>query len=160
MPAQFEPDDAAQGGAEDFDPAGWKRALNDRQQDETSALYVDAPSVDTPPLDTPPSRPELVRTEAAEDESGFESADGADPDAPPDVSFVRDARRKAFWKKPLARWSLGLLSLVLLAALAMQWLVQQKTAWPRWNPGWSLCFRRCAASCTVKSGRRVISTRW
>lgn len=125
-PAQSEPDDAAQGGAEDFDPAGWKRALNDRQQDETSALYVDAPSVDTPPLDTPPSRPELVRTEAAEDESGFESADGADPEAPPDVSFVRDARRKAFWKKPLARWSLGLLSLVLLAALAMQWLMQQK----------------------------------
>lgn len=120
-PAQSEPDDAAQDSAADFDPAGWKRALKERQQDETSALYVDAPSVDTPPR-----LAELVRTEAAEDESGFESAYGADPETPPDVSFVRDARRKAFWKKPLARWSLGLLSLGLLAALAMQGLVQQK----------------------------------
>ena len=125
------PDDAAQGSAEDFDPAGWKRALNERQQDEAGALAVAAPGVDTPALDapsadTPPSRFELVRTEAAEDESGFDSAYGVEPEASPDVSFVRDARRKAFWRNPWVRGSLALLSLGLLAALLMQWVLQQK----------------------------------
>jgi hypothetical protein len=43
-----------------------------------------------------------------------------------DVSFVRDARRKAFWRRPLTRWSLALLSVLLLAALVAQWAVQQR----------------------------------
>lgn len=46
--------------------------------------------------------------------------------AAPEVSFVRDARRKAFWKRPLVRLLLGLLSLVLLTALLLQWVLQQK----------------------------------
>jgi hypothetical protein len=121
-PAGSEPDDAAlRSSAADFDPAGWKRALHDRQQDETGARHVDTPSPDMPPR-----LPELVRTEAAEDESGFGPADRAEPEESPDVSFVRDARRKAFWKKPWVRGSLALLSLGLLAALLMQWVLQQK----------------------------------
>lgn len=120
-PAASESDGAAQGSAEDFDPAAWKRALDERQQDETGALDVDAPSVDAPP-----SLPKLMRTEAAEDESGFDPADGEEPEESPDVSFVRDARRKAFWRKPWVRGSLGLLSLGLLAVLLMQWVLHQK----------------------------------
>ena len=50
----------------------------------------------------------------------------AKPDAGSEVSFVRDARRKEFWKKPLIRATLGLLFLLLLLALALQWMVQQK----------------------------------
>ena len=50
----------------------------------------------------------------------------AEPDAGSEVSFVRDARRKAFWKNPLIRATLGLLFLLLLLALALQWMVQQK----------------------------------
>ena len=49
-----------------------------------------------------------------------------EPDSASEVSFVRDARRKEFWKKPLIRASLGLLVLLLLLALALQWIVQQK----------------------------------
>lgn len=44
----------------------------------------------------------------------------------PEVSFVRDARHKAFWKKSLVRSFLGLLSLALLTVLLLQWVLQQK----------------------------------
>ena len=50
------------------------------------------------------------------------------PDASPDddVSFVRDARRQAFWRKPVVRLALGLSGLLLAALLLLQFLVQQK----------------------------------
>ena len=75
----------------------------------------------------------LVTAEAALVESG--EADRTDPDpfsessdALPDddVSFVRDARRKAFWRKPVVRFALGLSGLLLVALLLLQLLVQQK----------------------------------
>lgn len=50
----------------------------------------------------------------------------AEPDTASEVSFVRDARRKEFWKTPLIRAALGLLFLLLLSALALQWMVRQK----------------------------------
>ncbi|WP_293603861.1 DUF3426 domain-containing protein [Polaromonas sp. UBA4122] len=121
-PALSGPDDAHDSAA-DFDPASWKQARQEYPQHE---------SVD---LDTPLIRPELVHT-ATMDESGSEpsaladskaaDAEGVGSDAAHEVSFVRDARRKAFWTKPLARWTLGVLSLLLLAALALQWVMQQK----------------------------------
>lgn len=43
-----------------------------------------------------------------------------------DVSFVRDARRKAFWRRPLVRAAAGLTSLLLLVALALQVAVQER----------------------------------
>jgi predicted Zn finger-like uncharacterized protein len=45
--------------------------------------------------------------------------DAPEPDLD-DVSFVRQARRTAFWRRPGVRFSLVLLSLVLLATLALQ----------------------------------------
>ena len=52
--------------------------------------------------------------------------EAAEPDAAIEVSFVQDARHGEFWKKPLIRAALGLLVMLLLSALALQWLVQQK----------------------------------
>ncbi|MGH6639452.1 MAG: DUF3426 domain-containing protein [Polaromonas sp.] len=121
-PAPSGPDDA-QDSAADFDPASWKQALQERQPHD--AVHVNAP-----PADTLPRRPELVHTQAT-DEAGFEPSEMVDSEVgrdAADVSFVRDARRKAFWSRPLTRWSLALLSLVLLAALALQWVVQQKNS--------------------------------
>lgn len=43
-----------------------------------------------------------------------------------DVSFVRDARRQAFWRRPVVRVLLALLVLVLMALLALQMAVQQR----------------------------------
>ncbi|MES2910648.1 MAG: DUF3426 domain-containing protein [Pseudomonadota bacterium] len=43
-----------------------------------------------------------------------------------DVSFVRDAKRKAFWRKPAVRVVLVALSLLLAAALVLQVAIQQR----------------------------------
>lgn len=52
---------------------------------------------------------------------------GDDPDeTPAEVSFVRDARRQAFWRRPFMRTVLVLLALFLMALLALQWVVQQR----------------------------------
>lgn len=48
----------------------------------------------------------------------------ADPDA--EVSFVRAARRKAFWRRPAVRATLGLVMMMLLGVLAVQVAVQER----------------------------------
>jgi predicted Zn finger-like uncharacterized protein len=113
----------AQDSAADFDPARWKRAQQERQLDP---MELPAELLPEAPL---PRQPAMV-SQAIEDDSSFAYSD-VDSGMPGqtvqhDVSFVRDARRKAFWRKPLTRLSLGLLSLLLLATLVGQWAVQQR----------------------------------
>lgn len=62
-----------------------------------------------------PSEPELPRSSVQQDSQMF-----------PDVDFVREAQRKDFWKSPLVRTALGVLCLVLVLALMLQWAVRQK----------------------------------
>lgn len=120
-PSHADPVDA-QDSAADFDPVRWKKAQQERQVDP---LELDDDSLPAPF----PRQPAMVRR-AIEDDSSFaySDVDSGMPDSrvEHDVSFVRDARRKAFWKKPLTRWSLALLSLLLLATLVVQWGVQQR----------------------------------
>ncbi len=52
--------------------------------------------------------------------------DQAPDEVPADVSFVRDARRQAFWRSPLIRVSLVFLSLLLMTLLTLQLAVQQR----------------------------------
>lgn len=52
--------------------------------------------------------------------------DDARDEVPADVSFVRDARRQAFWRRPLVRVLLVFLALLLMALLALQLAVQQR----------------------------------
>lgn len=112
-PAQPEsgpaPDDMPPDSAADFDPASWKQALQARQQ----GAFTAPPSPDAAELRTP-------------DGPAAADSDFADAEAAPDVSFVRDARRQAFWRKPLVRLALGFLLLLLLALLALQWVMQRK----------------------------------
>jgi len=53
-------------------------------------------------------------------ESAFSESEAAEPDPVHEVSFVREARRDAFWRKPAVRVALGLAASVLLAALLLQ----------------------------------------
>ncbi|MDP2450839.1 MAG: DUF3426 domain-containing protein [Polaromonas sp.] len=53
-------------------------------------------------------------------ESAFGESETAVPDHVHEVSFVRDARRDAFWRRPALRVALGLAASVLLAALLLQ----------------------------------------
>lgn len=112
----------AQDSAADFDPVRWKRAQQERQQDPLELPGSPAPA-------GLPPRPAVMR-EAIEDDSSFaySDVDSGMPDSrvEHDVSFVREARRKAFWKRPLTRWAMSLLSLLLLAVLVLQWSIQQR----------------------------------
>jgi hypothetical protein len=55
-----------------------------------------------------------------------ETADSSDELPSDDVSFVRDARRKAFWRKPLVRLTLSFFVVSLAALLLVQAVVQNR----------------------------------
>ncbi|MBX3658574.1 MAG: DUF3426 domain-containing protein [Ramlibacter sp.] len=73
----------------------------------------------------------LVREVPADADSEDDPAEPVAEPAPGDtdfdhVPFVRQARRKAFWRRPLVRVTLGLVSLALLAVLVLQVAVQER----------------------------------
>jgi predicted Zn finger-like uncharacterized protein len=63
---------------------------------------------------------------APEPQASFDPQHAVADEAPPDVSFVRDARRKIFWRKPVVRVLLALVALLLVALLVLQLAVQQR----------------------------------
>lgn len=74
-----------------------------------------------------------------------------------DVSFVRDARRQAFWRKPLIRVVLSLSALLLLSLLALQVAVMQRDSLaafePRLKPALQILCERLA--CQVGPVRQI-----
>ena len=62
------------------------------------------------------------------------SPDDPSDDRASDVSFVRDARRQAFWRRPLVRALLALFALLLTALLALQAAVQQRDRLAAFEP--------------------------
>ncbi len=108
--------------------------------DEHAAPPVE--QADAPPPDEPPSHAESETAlagplaEAPHDEPT--AAVDADAQAVPDVSFVRQARRRAFWQRPVVRVGLTLAAVLLVLALTVQVLVQQRerlaAAHPEWQP--------------------------
>ena len=74
-----------------------------------------------------------------------------------DVSFVRQARRKAFWRRPLVRFALSLAALALAGLLALQFAWQQHdrlaAAQPQLVPALK---RMCLAlGCTIGPARQI-----
>jgi predicted Zn finger-like uncharacterized protein len=153
----------AQGRADALHRASWKQA---RQEDP----YILSQAGN---IDVPPRLPELVRTPSVDD-SGIGGADVADAkagdadvapigvvnaDTQEDVSFVRDARRNAFWRKPLARWSMRMMSILLLVALAFQWTMHNKDTLAAQHPQLSPLLQvLCAVPrCEVQLPRRIES---
>lgn len=85
-----------------------------------------APALAVPEaLQIEPYLPDDLRAERADD-LVIEPAAPALAPAMEDVSFVREARRKAFWRRPVVRVLMALLALVLLLALATQLAVQER----------------------------------
>jgi predicted Zn finger-like uncharacterized protein len=165
-PALPEADDAPD-SAGDFDPASWKLAQHDGAQEQVQEVQSgwDASAASA---DLPPRLQALVHT-ATLDEAGPASpvvvqahvvdVDSSDFDALPDVSFVRDARRKAFWTRPQVRRSLAALSVLLLALLALQWVIQQKDSLAARNPSFGpLLQTLCSAlGCDTRPPRHIES---
>ena len=171
----------AQDSAADFDPAGWKEALRQRQRREdgaASAFYspgqgktLTRPASDfvgiaeeAPPDDEPPRRPELVRRATVADAEFEEELDASleaksGPVVASEVSFVREAERKAFWSKPLVRGVLLGLSAVLVLVLALQWVLQQKDTLAVLEPRTQAVLQMLCAQldCQIQPPRRVES---
>lgn len=100
--------------------------------------------------------PETSYLAAVDEVSRAEPAPAEDP-VLEDVSFVRLARRKAFWRRPLVRAALGLAACVLLVALALQMAVQERdrlaAAQPALKP---LLQQLCGPlQCTVGPPRQI-----
>ena len=89
--------------------------------EEVSAALKTTDSFDASTSVAEPTAPIL---QAVQD-SIYSSGDSPD-ETPAEVSFVRDARRQAFWRRALVRTVLGLLALLLITLLALQWVVQQR----------------------------------
>ena len=72
---------------------------------------------------------------------------------------MRDARRKAFWKKPLVRGLLGALLLLLCGLLAFQWVAQHKDRLAALNPRLTPALQAfCAAfQCEIRPPRQIES---
>jgi len=137
----------------DFDPASWKQALQERQQ-----LDNITPLTNPAPADMPPGRPELVHTATADD-AEFEPSELPASGILDEVSFVRTARRRAFWKTPLARWSLGVLAFLLLATLVFQWMVQQKDSLAAQEPRLGTLIQAVCGQlrCEIRAPRHIDS---
>lgn len=76
---------------------------------------------------------------------------------PADVSFVRDARRQAFWRRPVTRALLLFLALILMVLLALQFAVQQRDKMavfePRLRPALQMLCE--ALACNVGPVRQI-----
>lgn len=76
-------------------------------------------------FDDAPSALTSAPTPQALQDSIYPPHDGAD-ETPTDVSFVRDARRQAFWRRPLVSALLVLFALLLMGLLTLQFALQQR----------------------------------
>jgi predicted Zn finger-like uncharacterized protein len=168
-PALSEADDAADSAA-DFDPVSWRLAQHGGTQEQVQEVQEVQSGSDSSAAsaDLPPRLQELVHT-ATLDEAGLAppvlaqarvvNIESSDFDALSDVSFVRDARRKAFWTRPLVRRSLAALSVLLLALLVLQWVVQQKDSLAARDPRFGALLQTlCSAlGCDIRPPRHIES---
>lgn len=116
-------------------PAQGTAAASDTSS-EPSDFFGDSQALEASPLDAPfVFRRSSISMADVSAEPGresqmlpeeFEREDEPEPEPVPDVSFVRQGRRRAFWRRPGVRVLLSLLFLVLGAALAVQVAYQDR----------------------------------
>ncbi|MES2688521.1 MAG: DUF3426 domain-containing protein [Pseudomonadota bacterium] len=101
--------------------------------------------------------PDAPAREAREDSSFDESEAPREPQQ--DVSFVREARRQAFWRQPAMRWALGAAALVLLVGLLLQVALFQRSALAARQPGLNASFQTLCVylHCEIQALRQIES---
>lgn len=109
------------------------------------------------PSELPAAEPQAVEAPAE-----FASSLGPDSQVPEahdahDVGFLRQARRRAFWRRPLVRASLALVLLALVALLALQLAVHDRdrlaAAQPQFKPWLEMLCE--PLKCTVGPPRQI-----
>jgi archaellum component FlaG (FlaF/FlaG flagellin family) len=124
-------------------------------EEVTAALNTPNESAAPAAMDEPSPAPTAASEET---EPVFvDKLDALSGEIPSDVSFVRDARRQAFWRKPLIRLLLGLSALLLLGLLALQAAVMHRDSLaayePRLKPALQMFCERLA--CQVGPVRQI-----
>jgi predicted Zn finger-like uncharacterized protein len=101
--------------------------------------------------------PQVSYLDAVDELSREESAPAVDDPALDDVSFVQQARRKAFWRRPLVRATLGLAACMLLVALTLQIAVQERDRIAAAQPTLKLPLQQLCEplGCTVGPPRQI-----
>ncbi len=102
----------------DVDPSEWKQSVplhpgdgQESMQSVSADAFVQDSAIDS-------------RNSGLDDPASELNADL--PDEAHNLSFVRNARRQAFWRKPPVRVVLGLLCILLAALLLLQLVIQQR----------------------------------
>lgn len=143
-------------------------AIEVREVDSPSQLDVDAPAAgvrsEYPPEVGYASPVDFVRSEMMATRPRIELLDEED-DGPrsiydpslDDVTFVRRARRQAFWRRSRVRLSLLVASLLLVAVLAVQVALQERDRLAAQHPEWrgALQVLCQVAGCKVGPLRRI-----
>jgi len=121
------------------------------------AADVFAFSVSPEPSDFSSDVPPAART--MHTESAFGESEEPEPDRIHEVSFVRQARRDAFWRRPELRWALGLASCVLLATLLLQVVLFQRNTLAVSQPWLSSGLRTLCAylHCEIRPPQQIES---
>lgn len=138
------------GGAGDSSYAEEVTAALKTPDDETAAVRADqAPLVQSADV-VQANEPEV--REPQDDVSRKAPSDVTD-----NVSFVRDARRQAFWRRPLVQVALSILAVLLTGLLALQVAVVQRDSLavrePRFKPVLQMLCERLA--CNVGPVRQI-----
>ena len=134
--------------AESLDAPDWVKNLvlppDPQRIEPVLQEYVEGDvTADAPAEPEPEPEPEAPAEVDAETEADVETPAEVPPELPPsdstlEPSFVRAARRQAFWRQLEVRASLVLLSLLLIVLLALQVAVHQRNylaaAYPQWRP--------------------------
>ena len=121
-------------------------ALGLPAEPEAVAKLLDSPVGTEPsPQSDSPNTPEVAEVNLAEvstaeldaaDSPGATTASVDESEEKPgDVSFVRDARRQAFWRRPLVRTLVACFTLLLIIFLLLQLAVQQRDRLAAFEPG-------------------------
>ncbi len=124
------------------------------------------PSADSAPPPKPEeprsSRPAQIRTETADEtyiRYDFDDSDQSDLPAAREVSFVREARRKAFWSRKGVRVGLVALTVFMTLTLALQWALQRRDDLAVLNPGLAPLLQGACAftGCEIRPPRHIDS---
>ncbi|WP_254425764.1 DUF3426 domain-containing protein [Polaromonas sp. A23] len=92
-------------------------------------------------------------------ESAFDEAEVPELHDVQEVSFVREARRDAFWRRPALRWALGLAAFVLLSVLLLQIAVFQRNTFAMSQPWLSPALHALCATlrCEIRPPQQIES---
>ena len=131
------------------------------QPQPLSSEAVSAPQADPahePEVETQPASQEVVPQAAVPLQQG----EPASQDALPEEvlpSFVRQAQRKAWWRRPAVRRSMGGLVVLLPVVLALQVAVHERNRLVAWKPQWKPIFERiCAVGhCNLEPPQSIAS---